>query len=91
MLHRASLVRIDVSGESIATIIRVASEMFLRSVLGLPVSANVGPSSPILVTMIMEAIFSSKILVLTRATRRKVTEDGILQNTSSNEMRVFYK
>jgi hypothetical protein len=39
------------------------------------VTANVVPSSPILVTLMMEAICSSESLVLTR---RNIPEDGIL-------------
>jgi hypothetical protein len=49
----------------------------LRIVLRLLVTANV-PSSPILVTLMMEAICSSKTSVLTRDTRRNSLEDGIL-------------
>jgi hypothetical protein len=43
---------------------------FLRSVLRLLVTANVVPSSPILVTLMMEALSSSKTYVLTSATLR---------------------
>jgi hypothetical protein len=53
------------------------SESFLRIVRPLLITANV-PSSPILVTLIMEAIRSSEASVLTRARLRHIPEDGIL-------------
>jgi hypothetical protein len=43
-------------------------------------TANVVPSSPILVTLKMEAIHSSEMPFLTRATRRNAPEDSILHS-----------
>jgi hypothetical protein len=52
-----------------------------RSVLWLLVTANV-PSSPILVTPMVEAIHSSETSILTKATQRNNPEEVILQGQS---------
>jgi hypothetical protein len=50
----------------------------LRSVLWLLVTANVVPSSPILITLMMLATRSFETLVFARATWRNSPEDGTL-------------
>jgi hypothetical protein len=80
MLCYVALVRTDILEECIALIIRITRiAVLLHSVLQLLVTDNI-PSSPVLVTLMMEAIHSSKTLVLARATWRNIPEDGILHS-----------
>jgi hypothetical protein len=58
-------------------------EVFLRSEIRLLVTANVVPSSPILVTLMMEGSYSFEISVLTGAIRFNIPEDDVLHRHSS--------
>jgi hypothetical protein len=76
MLRRVALVRTDVSEElstsfirvtrigELGTTLAVTDARFLRSMRRLPVTADVVPSSPIRVTLMMEALSSTETLVL---------------------------
>jgi hypothetical protein len=57
-----------------------SSIVFLRSVRRLLVTANAVPSSPILVTLLMEALRSCETSLITRVTRRNIPEDDLLRS-----------
>jgi hypothetical protein len=84
MLRRVGLERNDFSEERSASIIWMTRFGKLRKVLGflsrmirLLITANVVPSSLILVTLMMAAISSSDTTDLTRVTRHNIPEGGI--------------
>jgi hypothetical protein len=90
MFRRVDLVRTDVSEELSASIIRVTIcelgtlavtnvDQRCEEILFLLVTANV-PSSPIIVTLMMEALSSSETSIFTTATRRNIPGDTIFHS-----------
>jgi hypothetical protein len=72
-------------GSSIIRVTRIGELLMLaitsnQCTLQFFAEANAVPSSPILVTLMMEALCSSKTLVLMTATWRNIPEDGILHS-----------
>jgi hypothetical protein len=53
------------------------------------VTANVVPSSPILVSLMMEALSSSETSVLTRATWRNIPDNDLLHNHRRENLKSY--
>jgi hypothetical protein len=82
MLCCVALVTTEVLEKRIATIIRVTR-------IGELVTANVFASLPILVTLMIEAIWSYEAPVIARATQCNIPEDCILHSHRRENLKSF--
>jgi hypothetical protein len=84
MIHNVALVRTDVSEEPAAFFIRVTGIGELGTT-----QAATSNRRTILVTLMKEAPGSSKTSVLTRATRRNISEDTILHSHRRENLKSY--
>jgi hypothetical protein len=88
MLQHMALVRTDFSEEHTASIIRVTRIVTVQRASVADYCYAV-PTSPIIVTLMMETVRLSETSVLTRATRRNILEDGILHRHRRQNLKSY--
>jgi hypothetical protein len=96
MLRRVALVIVDVSEDSRVSIIRVTrigelgtTPAVTSNQRTLPVTANVVPTPPILVTPMIEAPHYSETSDFTRATHCNIPEEGILHSHRREHLKSY--